>query len=82
MSDQTETIRRQQVAEINSDPGCTSESRSKAWRRIRHIRIAGSIQCAWLSIAPYVFVQRKSDLTKGSMLFQHSPRFYFGFKPE
>ncbi len=29
--------------------------------------------------APYVVVTRKSDGKKGSMGFQHSPRFYFDF---
>ena len=31
--------------------------------------------------APYVVVQRKADGTKGSMMFQHYPRFYFAFEP-
>jgi len=29
--------------------------------------------------APYVVVQRKSDGCKGSLEFQHAPRFYFNF---
>ena len=31
-------------------------------------------------LALYVIVCRKSDGAKGSLQFQHSPRFYFGFK--
>jgi len=30
-------------------------------------------------MAPYVVVIRKSDKKKGSLVFQHYPRFYFGF---
>ena len=30
-------------------------------------------------MAPYVVVRRKSDGRKGSLEFQHSPRFYFNF---
>ncbi len=30
--------------------------------------------------APFVSVVRKSDGVKGSMEFQHMPRFYFNFK--
>jgi hypothetical protein len=30
-------------------------------------------------MAPYVGVERKCDGQKGSMEFQHSPRFYFNF---
>jgi hypothetical protein len=32
-------------------------------------------------MAPFVVVKRKSDGQKGSLCFQHSPRFYFGFEP-
>jgi hypothetical protein len=30
-------------------------------------------------LAPYISVTRKRDGKKGSLLFQHSPRFYFNF---
>ena len=33
-------------------------------------------------LAPYVGVRRKSDGVRGSLLFQHLPRFYFRFLPE
>ena len=33
-------------------------------------------------LAPYVGVTRKSDGVRGSLLFQHWPRFYFRFLPE
>ena len=29
--------------------------------------------------APFVVVKRKSDDVVGTMIFQHSPRFYFAF---
>ena len=31
--------------------------------------------------APFCVVRRKSDGIKGSMEFQHTPRFYFDFMP-
>ena len=31
--------------------------------------------------APLAIVTRKSDGAKGAVLFDHSPRIYFGFKP-
>ena len=31
--------------------------------------------------APLVVVKSKSDNQKGSLMFQASPRFYFGFEP-
>jgi hypothetical protein len=33
-------------------------------------------------LAPFVIVRRKSDDKKGSLMFQHSPRFYFTFKED
>lgn len=30
-------------------------------------------------VAPYVMVKRKSDGKKGSLMFQHLPRYYWGF---
>jgi len=31
--------------------------------------------------APYVIVRERSTGCKGSLLFQHDPRFYYGFEP-
>lgn len=31
-------------------------------------------------MAPYAVVTRKSDKKKGTLMFVHSPRFYFNFK--
>ena len=33
-------------------------------------------------MAPYVVVKRRSDGVKGSLMFKHSPRIYFGFQPD
>jgi hypothetical protein len=32
--------------------------------------------------APFVVVRRKADGVKGTLEFTHSPRVYFGFRPE
>jgi len=31
--------------------------------------------------APLIVVRRRADGVKGSLMFQHSPRFYFKFEP-
>lgn len=31
-------------------------------------------------MAPFVVVRRKADGAKGSLMFTHSPRFYFGWQ--
>lgn len=33
-------------------------------------------------LAPFVVVVRKEDNQKGSMEFQHSPRYYYSFVPD
>jgi hypothetical protein len=33
-------------------------------------------------MAPFVVVRRKADGRKGSLEFQHHPRFYFNFMPD
>lgn len=35
-----------------------------------------------LFMAPFVVVKRRADGKRGSMEFQHMPRFYFAFSPE
>lgn len=32
--------------------------------------------------APYCVVKKKSTGEKGAVMFQHMPRFYFGFEPK
>ena len=33
-------------------------------------------------MAPFVAVARKADGAKGSLMFNHSPRYYFGWKAD
>lgn len=81
MSDPTETIRRQQLAEINAEPG------SREALEAQHGRVwdTGELQDEFQALgfmAPYIIVRRRADGVKGSLMFQHNPRFYFGFQPE
>lgn len=81
MSDPTETIRRQQVAAINAEPG----SREYLEQKHGEVFDTSELQEAFsvLSfLAPYVVVQRKSDCARGTLMFQHSPRLYYRFQPE
>lgn len=81
MSDPTEAIRRQQVAEINAAPG------SREYLEAKHGAVydTSELQSEFSVLgfmAPYVIVKRLSDGVKGSLLFQNSPRLYYGFSPE
>lgn len=82
--DETEGIRRNRLAEINS----TVESQDGQAECKRLEAQYGQVwDTAQLSnefevlgfVAPYVVVRRKSDGRKGSLEFQHLPRFYFNF---
>ena len=81
MIDETEEVRRQMVAEINANPGSRADLESRygqVWSTDEMCRDFQAIGFA----APLVVVQRRSDGVKGSLLFQHNPRFYHSFQPQ
>ena len=78
MNDPTENIRRERLAEINSEPG----SREALERQYGQVWDTGQLAEQFEVIgfmAPLVVVRRKVDGQKGSLEFQHSPRLYFSF---
>ena len=81
MSDPTESIRRQRLAEINAEPG------SREALEAQHGQVWDTDQLreeydALGFMAPYIVVRRRSDGVKGSLEFQHDPRLYFNWQPE
>ena len=81
MNDPTETIRRQRLAEINTEPG-SREALEAEHGQVWDTRELGTDFDVLGFVAPFVVVRRKSDGQKGSLEFQHSPRFYFSFSPD
>ncbi len=81
MADQTETIRRTLCKSLNAEPGSREDLEARygdVWdtqQLQEHFTVLGFC-------APFCVVERKLDHTKGSVLLQHSPRFYHSFKPE
>ena len=85
LNDPTENGRRKAVAEING----AVESGDKDTERARLVAEHGQV---WDTeelgrdftvegfMAPFVVVRRKADAKRGSLSFQHSPRFYFDFQ--
>ena len=82
--DETEEVRRSRLAGVNS----AVESKDPTTERQRLEALYGRVwDTSQLSddfevlgfMAPYVVVRRKSDGRKGSLEFQHHPRFYFSF---
>jgi hypothetical protein len=80
MSDPTESTRRRMLAEINAAPGsreCLEQEHGQVWDTDQlqdDFEVLGFM-------APLITVRRRSDGVKGSLMFQSSPRFYFGFEP-
>ena len=80
MLDPTETIRRQRLAEINLEPG-SRNALEAAHGQVWSTDELRSDFDVFGFLAPMVVVRRKADGRKGSLEFQHSPRFYFNFVP-
>jgi hypothetical protein len=80
MSDETEAVRRQQLAEINAHPG-SREALEAEHGQVWDTQQLGQDFEVQGFMAPYVVVRRRSDGQRGSLMFQHNPRYYFGFEP-
>lgn len=80
MPDPTETIRRQRLEEINVQPGSREALEATYGQVWNTDQMTEEFQAIGF-MAPFVVVQRRLDGTKGSLEFQHNPRFYFNFVP-
>jgi hypothetical protein len=81
MNDPTEALRRDRLAEINAQPGsreALAAQHGQVWDTNELRRDFDVLGFA----APLVVVRRKSDGVRGSLEFQHSPRFYFNWLRE
>ena len=80
MSDPTEPIRRELLAEINAQPGSREALEAEHGQVWDTDQMCNDFEAIGF-MAPLVVVRRRSDGVKGSLFFQHNPRFYFGFQP-
>ncbi len=81
MTDPTESIRRERLAEINTEPG-SREALEAQYGQIWNTDELSRDYTVIGFMAPFVVVLRKADNVRGSLEFQHSPRLYFNFQPE
>lgn len=81
MTDPTEPARRQLVAEINYVPGSREALEASYGQVWDSTELSHDFEVRGF-LASFVGVRRKSDGKRGSLLFQHSPRFYFGFQED
>jgi hypothetical protein len=80
MSDPTESARRQLTVEINVAPGSREALEAKHGQVWDTDQLQDDFEVLGF-MAPMIVVRRKADSVKGSLMFQGSPRFYFGFEP-
>jgi hypothetical protein len=80
MTDETEDIRKLMIAQINAAPGSREYLEAKHGQVWDTSQLSEDFQVLGF-MAPVMVVRRRSDGQKGSLYFQHSPRFYFGFEP-
>jgi hypothetical protein len=79
IDDPTESIRRERIAEINANPGSREALESQYGQVWDTDQLGDDFEPIGF-MAPLVVVRRRSDGVKGSLEFQHNPRFYFSFK--
>ena len=80
MTDPTEAIRRDRLTEINLVPGSREALEAKYGQVWDTGELAEEFQPLGF-MAPLVIVRRRSDGARGSLEFQHSPRFFFNWQP-
>ena len=74
MTDPTEQMRRELQAGVNSGE-IPPEGQTWTTEGLRQeFEVQGFM-------APFVVVRRKSDGVRGTLMFRHAPRVYFGFEP-
>lgn len=77
--DETESFRRQRVAELNSEATERQQLEAKHGQVWSTEELSKDFEVIGFA-APYVVVRSRSSGKKGSLEFQHSPRFYFNFQ--
>jgi len=83
MKDHAETARRKLAANINANPKTRDELEAEHGQG--NVFDTKELAQTFIVVgfaAPVVVVQRKSDGQRGSLFFQHQPRFYYAFQPE
>lgn len=79
--DPTEEFRRLAVQKINAEEA-DREKLEKIYGKVwdtKELQEAFTVQSFF---APFVDVTRKEDGVRGTLCFQHMPRFYFSFSPD
>ena len=76
-----DAIRRKLVVEINANPGSREALEAQHGRVWDTSELQRDFEVLGFA-APLIVVRRRNDQVKGSLFFQHNPRFYFGFQAD
>lgn len=83
MSNPTENTRKQTVTELNSDDATKAELQQKHGRVWTTNEMREEFDAlGFMFMAPFIIVCKKDTGERGSLMFTHSPRYYFAWKPE
>jgi hypothetical protein len=74
-------VRRNRALELNSRPGSRSELTAQYGRVWDTEELSRDFEVIGFA-APYVVVRWRGDGRRGSLEFQHHPRFYFNFEED
>jgi hypothetical protein len=77
--DPTESARRELTAEINAAKAQREQMEQEYGKVWSTSELSQDFEVKGF-MAPLVVVKRKSDGVKGTLMFQHNPRLYFGFE--
>jgi len=77
--DRTESKRREMVRQINSEPGEREAMEAKHGQVWDTNELQRDYSVEGFA-APLIMVRRKEDGVRGSLMFQHHPRYYYSFK--
>ena len=78
--ERAEAARRQRLAEINAAAAGREALEARHGRVWDTQELTRDYEVLGFA-APYVVVRRRADGLRGSLEFQHAPRFYFNFEP-
>ena len=81
MDTEEEAIRREMVEDINADPNGRVALEAKHGQVWDTDQLRADFTALGFA-APFIIVQRNSDGKKGTLMFQHDPRFYWGFQED
>ena len=79
--DDTEQVRRVMLREINSKTAERAALEARVGKVWDTAQLAEDFEVLGF-MAPFVVVRRRADGRKGSLTFQHSPRFYFEWQED